>query len=436
MIVQFLQFVYVFSVFFMIVYLVRHYVFTFAVIRQAKKPRSDTDTFLRVTYEPTVSILIPAQNEGQVIGMLLQRMTELTYPKNKLQVIVIDDASSDNTGDVAERYSEQHPFIETLHRGAQIGGKGKAAAMNAGLACATGEIVLCFDADYSPQKDIVEKLVAPFADPNVGAVQGRPVVLNEPKNLVTRLVAMERMGGYRVDQEARDNLGLIPQFGGTVGGFRRSIVRRLGGFDEKMLTEDTDLTFHIVLLGYKIRYVGEAECYEEAVESWGAYWKQRHRWARGHIQVCFKQVFNVLKSKNLNRRKKLDGVLLLNVYFVPVVTLFSFLASVSLMLLGSSQLVISLWFFVPISFYSFVGNFAPFFEICIGAYLDGRTRTLWLAPLLVFAFLYNLAICTKAFVDIVVGNLLGRKQDWAKTSHFGAGTPYVAQRSLTMEGLL
>jgi cellulose synthase/poly-beta-1,6-N-acetylglucosamine synthase-like glycosyltransferase len=111
--------------------------------------------------------------------------------------------------------------------------------------------------------------------------------LNEPKNLITRLIALERIGGYRVDQEARDILGLIPQFGGTVGGFRRSIMQNIGGFDEKMLTEDTDLTFHIALLGYKIRYVGEAECYEEAVATWRAYWKQRNRWARGHIQACF-----------------------------------------------------------------------------------------------------------------------------------------------------
>jgi cellulose synthase/poly-beta-1,6-N-acetylglucosamine synthase-like glycosyltransferase len=235
--------------------------------------------------------------------------------------------------------------------------------MNAGLAHSTGEILLCFDADYLPQKNIVEKLVKKFADPRVGAVQGRPVVLNEPKNLVTRLVAMERIGGYRVDQEARDNLGLIPQFGGTVGGFRVSIIEQLRGFDEKMLTEDTDLTFHICLLGYKIRYVGEAECYEEAVETWRAYWKQRHRWARGHIQVCFKHSFNVLKSKKLSAKEKIDGLLILHVYFVPIITLLSFFASLSLMLLGSSQLVSIFWFFVPISFYSFVGNFAPFFEI-------------------------------------------------------------------------
>jgi len=84
--------------------------------------------------------------------------------------------------------------------------------------------VVCFGTDYFPQKGIVEKLVRGFADPTVGAVQGRPVILNESQNLVTRLVTLERIGGFRIDEEARDNLGLIPQFGGTVGGFRRSAM--------------------------------------------------------------------------------------------------------------------------------------------------------------------------------------------------------------------
>jgi Kef-type K+ transport system membrane component KefB len=89
------------------------------------------------------------------------------------------------------------------------------------------------------------------------------------------------------------------------------------------------------------------------------------------------------------------------------------------MLLGSPYLVEMLWFFVPISFYSFVGNFAPFFEIGIGAYLDGRNRTQWWVPY-GFAFLY-IAICTKAFLDILLGKLFRRKQEWAKTTHLGQG---------------
>jgi cellulose synthase/poly-beta-1,6-N-acetylglucosamine synthase-like glycosyltransferase len=198
-----------------------------------------------------------------------------------------------------------------LHRDEKTGGRGKSAAMNYGFHHSNGEIILCFDADYYPQIDIVEKLTREFADPKVGAVQGRVVVLNEPQNIVTRLVALERIGGYRVDQEARDNLGLIAQFGGTVGGFRRSDLELLGGWDESVLAEDTDLTFRVYLAGFKVRYIGGAECYEEAVDSWNAYRTQRYRWAVGHMDCFFRHSWKVLFSRNMRLKEKVDGLLLL-----------------------------------------------------------------------------------------------------------------------------
>ncbi len=206
MIIEALEVVFLFTTELMMAYLIRHYIFTLTVLRRAKKAK--VDVVVDAKYEPTVSILIPAHNEEKVIGRLLQRIAELTYPHDKLQVIVIDDASSDSTRRIADEYSNRYAFIEVLHRENSNGGRGKAPAMNAGFKCATGKIILCFDADYYPQKDIVEKLAKAFADPNVGAVQGRVVVLNEPQNIVTRLVALERIGGYRVDQEALDDLGL------------------------------------------------------------------------------------------------------------------------------------------------------------------------------------------------------------------------------------
>jgi cellulose synthase/poly-beta-1,6-N-acetylglucosamine synthase-like glycosyltransferase len=409
----------------MIVYLIRHYVFTLTVLKRDKNAKK-VDDAANGEFKPTVSVLIPARNEENVIGRLLQRMTELTYPKNKLQVIVINDGSSDNTERIADEYSSRYRFIEALHRDKRDGGKGKAAAMNIGLKHSTGEIILCFDADYYPQKDIIEKLVKEFADPNVGAVQGRVVVLNEPQNIVTRLVALERIGGYRVDQEARNKLNLIPQFGGTVGGFKRSLLESLGGWDESTLAEDTDLTFRAYLAGYKIRYIGDAECYEEAVDNWKAYRNQRYRWARGHMQCCFRHSLKVLKSKNLAAKEKIDGLLLLNVYFMPIIVLVSFIVGVPLILFESSKLVGALWFSMPIFLYSFVGNFAPFFEVGVGAYLDGRTRIQWLIPLLIFTFFYNIPICTKAFLDLLASKILRKDRAiWVKTSHLGNGNSYI-----------
>jgi cellulose synthase/poly-beta-1,6-N-acetylglucosamine synthase-like glycosyltransferase len=422
--VEFLNFIFIFLTSIIIIYLLRHYIFTFTVLRKSKN-NYGSSLNSNLNFEPTVTILIPAHNEENVIGKMLDKITKLSYPKNKLEVILIDDASSDATGKIGEAYAKSYGFIKVLHRESKVGGKGKAGALNAGLKGSKAEIVICFDADYVPNNEIITKLVEKFADPTVGAVQGRPVVLNEPQNIVTRLVALERIGGYRVDQEARDVLGLIPQFGGTVGGFRRSIVESLGGFDESMLTEDTDLTIQIYLAGYKIRYAGDAECYEEAVDTWKAYWRQRHRWAKGHMQVCFKNAFKVLKSKKMNTKEKIDGLLLLHIYFMPVLILLSFFIG-SLLILYGSAIAGLLWFTVPVSFYSFVGNYAPFFEIGVGVYLDGRRHIQWLMPFLIFSFFYNVLICTKAFYDLSIEKLVGgTKGDWEKTEHLGKANRYI-----------
>jgi len=409
----------------MIAYLTRHYIFTLTVLKNHQKHEKAT-TVGNAAYQPTVSILIPALNEEKVIGRILQRMTELTYPKDKMEIIVIDDGSTDDTGKIAEQCSKAHSYIKVIHRSEKEGGRGKASTLNAGLKHAKGEIILCFDADYYPQRDILEKLTKEFADPKVGAVQGRVTVLNEPQNIVTRLVTLERIGGYRVDQQARDSLGLITQLGGTVAGLRRDLLESLGRWDESILAEDTDITFRVYLAGYKIRYVSEAECYEEAVESWRAYWKQRYRWAKGHMQCAFKHSLKVLKSSNLRFREKVDGLLLLNVYFIPILVLLSWIISVLLFFLKSPQWFGMFWALVPISLYSCVGNFAPFFEVGIGAYLDGRTRAQWLIPLLIFTFLYNIPICTKALIDLLISKIFRRNGNhWAKTVHSGNGNSYI-----------
>jgi cellulose synthase/poly-beta-1,6-N-acetylglucosamine synthase-like glycosyltransferase len=412
----------------MLAYLARHYIFTLtALYHQGRQPHHASKN---AVYQPNVSVLIPARNEERVIGRILQRMTELTYPKEKLDVIVIDDASTDRTSEIAEEFAKEHEYIKVVHRGVEDGGKGKPAALNHGLEHTTGEIVYCFDADYYPQRDILEKLTAYFTDDEVGAVQGRVTVLNEPDTLVTRLVALERIGGYRVDQLARDNLKLIPQFGGTVGGFRRSLLESLGGWDAGMLAEDTDLTFRVYLAGYKVRYVNEAECYEEAVGDWRSYWRQRSRWAQGHMECAFRHLWPLIKSRNLRLREKIDGFLLLNVYFLPILVGLAWILGATLCLVHPEPWIRILWFSVPISVYSSVGNFAPFFEVGIGAYLDGRERIYWLIPLLLLTFMFNMLICTKAFVDLCVSKITGKKQrSWTKTLHNGRGNCYIKNQA-------
>ena len=421
-----LETIIIFTVIIILAYIIRHLIFTITVLYHTKKNQNPVHN--DPTFTPTVTILIPAKNEENVIGRILQRMTELTYPKERLQVIVINDASSDRTGQIADFFAKRYPFIEVIHRDFKEGGKGKPSALNAGLKIAKGEIILCFDADYYPQVNIIEKLISPFSDPKVGAVQGRVVVLNEPQNIVTRLATLERVGGYCIDQRARQMLGLIPQYGGANGGVRREILEEFGGFDETMLAEDTDLTFKAYLAGYEVCYLNDAESYEEAVKSWRAYWRQRFRWILGHMQCAFRYLIPLVKSENLNLKQKVDGILLLNIYFLPIIVAVAWILGGILVILDSTHWIKTLWCFIPFSLYCCVGNFAPFFEVGAGLYCDGRSRACWLIPLLFPAFIYNTIICTAALFKLVIYKMLGKKHfGWNKTVHYGHGNSYILE---------
>jgi len=361
-------------------YVVRHLIFTLAVL--CKKQQKKQDSY--GCYYPSVTVLIPARNEEKVIGRILRRMTELTYPKEKLQVIVIDDGSEDKTGAIAGLFADQYDFIGVIHRSPYEGGRGKASALNAGLKHAKGEIILCFDADYYPQVNIVEKLAAPFRDPKVAAVQGRVLVINEPENFLTRLIALERVGGYRVGQQAREELGL-----------------------------------RIFLAGYRLQYMNCAESYEEAVRGLRSYWHQRLRWAIGHMQCAFKHLIPMIRCKNLSLKQKIDAILSLNVYFLPILTAIAWIIGGILLFRGSFMLNGCLIGSLPFFMYSSVGNFAPFFEIGLGMYLDGRNRACRLIPLLFPLFLYNVIICMFALVKLCIYKLMGKRIGWHKTVHYG-----------------
>jgi len=406
----------------MVAYMIRHYSFTFNALFREPQQRSYLRTSM--VFEPKVSILIPSRNEEAVIGNLLQRLTETTYPKEKLQIIVIDDGSTDKTGEVADEFAEAYPYIKAIHR--KDGGRGKPDTLNYGFRISNGEVILTFDSDYYPQKDIIEKLVAPFVDPEVGAVQGRVTVLNEEDSFVSKVVTLERIGGYRIDQLARDNLSLIPQYGGTVGGFRREVLEKNGGWDPTILAEDTDLTCETLLQGYQVRYVNDAECYEEAVQDWRSYWRQRYRWAKGHMQVAFKQLKKFWGSKQFSGLEKIEITMLLSLYLNPVFILVGWLIGFVAYFMGA---IPYLWYYMgclAVFTYSTVGNFAPFFEVGSAIYLDGRKELMWMLPTLTIGYTVMVFCCTKALLDLMIDQILRRREyEWEKTVHNGNGNHYV-----------
>ncbi len=412
-----LELYYLFSWVVMASYMLRHYVFSFIAVKYRSEEPFDNKKSLAKS--PFVSILIPAHNEEKVIGRLLQRLAELTYPKDEFEVIVINDQSEDATGRIAESYASMYPdLIKVVNR--DSGGNGKAEALNVGLGLARGEVVCCFDADYVPQTSILEKMLPYFSNSQIGAVQGKISVLNENQSRIAKIAALERIGGYRVSQYARDRLGLVAQYAGTVGLIRRDLLLGLGGFNPQILAEDTDLTFKIRLAGYKVKYIYYAQSGEEGVVGLREYWHQRSRWATGHMQCAFVHMLPLLRNKRMLLKEKVDGLMLLCVYFVPILVAFSWLSFVFLFVVNPPTLL-PFWVALPVSaFFLLTGHIAPLLEVIVGAVCDNRKKLILYTPLLFITYLINIGVCCVALLKLVVAKLVGKKVNhWNKTVHNG-----------------
>ena len=236
--------------------------------------------------------------------------------------------------------------------------------------------------------------------------------------MLTVLLNLERSGGYQVDQQARYNMRLLPQYGGTVGGFRKNIMLATGGFDTKVLAEDTELTYRIYSMGWNVVYDNSAECYEESPETWEVRGKQIRRWSRGHNNVMFRYFFKFLFSPNVGFAEKLDGTLLLFVYAVPLILGLAQIDCLILFFMGKMEIFAGWWAILFMGIYNTWGNFAPFYEIGSGAFLDGMEKEILALPQLCFSFYFYMWYISLGFFDAVIDIITRRNVKWAKTKRF------------------
>ena len=398
----------------LIVYTVRHYLFTLnRLFGRHRQPYVDIGT----AAWPRVAVFVPCHNEERVIAQMLDALLDCDYPERQLVIIPINDRSTDGTGRILADYAGRFPVrVAPFHR--QYGKPGKAAALKDAMEASDAAIHLVFDADYLPGRGLIKQLVGPFFDPEVGAVMGRVVPMNVNKTLLTRLLDLERTGGYQVDQQARMNLGLIPQYGGTVGGVRRTALIHAGGWRDDTLAEDTDITFRLILAGWEVVYQNRSECYEEVPETWPSRIRQIKRWARGHNQALARYWWPLLKRPaHLRRRAVMDGLLLLGVFAVGPLLLLGWTLAVALYYMGV-QLASGVYLILAVAMYSTLGNFAAFFEVAAGARLDGSRGRIKLLPFLIVGFLVSLV--SVSWATLVQMALFWRRDDqrWEKTERY------------------
>jgi len=365
----------------------------------------------RPDFDPVVSVLIPAYNEEDVIVYTVNSVLESDYPK--LEVIVIDDGSSDETGELLDAQFGRNPAVRIIHQS----NTGKSSALSHGLAEASSSIIVTIDADTAIEPNAISKLVRHFVNPRVGAVAGNVKVGNRISWL-TRWQALEYVTSQNLEKRAFDLLNCIPVVPGALSAWRAEAINNSGGFSADTVAEDTDLTITIRRSGWKINYEEEAIGWTNAPETASTLIRQRFRWTFGTLQAFWKH------RDTLGRTKygTLGWIALPNMFlFQLLLPLFS--PVIDLLFLGSLALYgASLLHFTHLPrFYTaadvqrslvfFVGFMLIDFLTCIVAFTLERHEDwslLW--PLLLQRFYYRQMmyyVLFRSVMEAVQGRSIG-----------------------------
>lgn len=281
---------------------------------------------------PMVSVMVPAHNESIVIQKTIEALLAFDYPKDRYEIIVINDNSTDNSSEILEQIQASHPDrkLIAINTDNVAGGKGKSNALNIALSVATGSIIAIYDADNTPAPDaliiLVENLMT---DDKLGAVIGKFRTRNRNASLLTRFVNIETLAYQCMNQAGRYFFFKLCTIPGTNFVIRRSIIDSMGGWDTKALSEDTEISFRIYRMGYYIKFMPLAVTWEQEPQLLKQWFKQRTRWAKGNLYVLlknFKYAFD-----------KTAGPMRLDVFYyglVYVLMLTSLICSDAIFILG------------------------------------------------------------------------------------------------------
>ena len=246
---------------------------------------------------PHVTIQLPVFNEKYVLERLVRTVCEIDYPRDRLEIQILDDSTDDTQelgAKLAEEYQKQGFDILHLHRTDRTGYK--AGALEAGLHRAKGELVAVFDADFLPPKDFLRKTVHAFTDPKIGMAQVRWEHINRDYSFLTRSQALFLDGHFVLEHAARYLSGRFFNFNGTAGIWRAICIHEAGGWQHDTITEDMDLSYRAQLAGWRFVYLSDVVAPAELPVEMNAFRTQQHRWAKGSIETARKLLGRILKS--------------------------------------------------------------------------------------------------------------------------------------------
>jgi cellulose synthase/poly-beta-1,6-N-acetylglucosamine synthase-like glycosyltransferase len=364
---------------------------------------------------PKVTVQLPIFNEIYVVERLLRSVSQMDYPKELLQIQVLDD-STDETREVvascAEELRQKGFNVQRIHRVDRTGFK--AGALAAGLEAAEGEFMCILDADFVPQPDLLKRTIHFFTDPKIGMIQTRWGHLNRGYSPLTRMQAIFLDGHLLLEQTARSRSGRFFNFNGTAGLWRRSCIEQSGGWQHDTLCEDLDLSYRAQLAGWKFIYLSDVVTPAELPVDMNGFKSQQHRWTKGSIQTC-KKLLPTIWASRLPFQIKLEATAHLMSNFA-----YLLLAILCVLLHPSSGAPAGGWLRtllidVPVFLAASV-SVAVFY---IGAQRELHPRT-WMKEILFLPCLLALGIgLSLNNARAVVEALINHKSDFTRTPKYG-----------------
>jgi cellulose synthase/poly-beta-1,6-N-acetylglucosamine synthase-like glycosyltransferase len=277
------------------VYGVHRYFIVYQYLKHRRRPMRPQGTFAEL---PRVTVQLPLYNECHVAIRLLDAVAKLDYPKDRLQIQVLDDSTDETQALVADRVkglAADGVQVMHVHRIDRTGFK--AGALDHGLATADGEFILILDADFVPPPELLLDTIHHFTDPQVGMIQTRWGHLNRTYSVLTRVQAMFLDGHLLLEQTARSRSGRFFNFNGTAGVWRKRCIEEAGGWQHDTLTEDLDLSYRAQLAGWKFVFLPDVVTPAELPVEMNGFKSQQHRWTKGSIQTCKKLLPRIWASR-------------------------------------------------------------------------------------------------------------------------------------------
>jgi len=351
---------------------------------------------------PMVTIQLPLYNEFYVIERLIDATCLMDYPKDRLEIQILDDSTDETVAVVAarvEHYRRQGFDITQVRRDNRTGYK--AGALKEGLVTAKGEFIAVFDADFVPKSDFLhDTLPWFFMDKNIGLVQTRWEHLNSEYSFLTRVQAMALDGHFVIEQNVRNKAGFFINFNGTGGIWRKSCILDAGNWEADTLTEDLDLSYRAQLKGWRFKFLNDVTSPAELPSEINALKSQQFRWTKGAIETARKILPRVWKSA-LPLEKKIHATFhLTNNIVFPFIVLAGIL-NVPLIFIkhqGGYEIYFTI---MAIFVFAFIGSFLFYLYSQKDVYHDWQRRML-LFPLFMAGSMGFAVNNTKAVIEGLV----------------------------------